>query len=187
MRRTSSAEQQIHRQLDRLARAVWTQMKPSLGHRAEYRLRRAPAVAAGPPTMMTSSPFSAPQVPPVTGASRNSTPRSAQAPATRLPAPAKRCSNLSASFPCAKPRARLRPTRPFERWRIADNGDQHIACAAHLPRCSPPRARFCQPLHPRRVRFHTVTAKPAFNRFAAIGRPIKPKPINPIVGFTLAS
>ena len=31
------------------------------------------------------------------------------------------------------------------------------------------------------VRFHTVTACPAFNKFIAIGRPISPSPMNPIL------
>src|SRR5580704_5310939 len=36
------------------------------------------------------------------------------------------------------------------------------------------------------VRFQTVTGNPAFTRFEAIGPPIKPSPINPIVGFISA-
>src|SRR2546425_8516702 len=35
-----------------------------------------------------------------------------------------------------------------------------------------------------RVRFHTVSGNPAFSRFAPIGLPIKPSPINPTAGFT---
>ncbi len=34
------------------------------------------------------------------------------------------------------------------------------------------------------VRFHTVNENPFFNRFAAIGRPMRPNPINPTEGFT---
>src|SRR5215475_4134916 len=33
------------------------------------------------------------------------------------------------------------------------------------------------------VRFHTITACPAFTKFIAIGRPIRPSPINPIYAF----
>src|SRR5712691_2636322 len=35
-----------------------------------------------------------------------------------------------------------------------------------------------------RVRFHTVSGNPAFSRFAPIGLPIRPSPINPTAGFT---
>ena len=42
------------------------------------------SVAASPPTIKTSSPFSAPHVPPVTGASRYSTPRAAASAAIRF-------------------------------------------------------------------------------------------------------
>jgi hypothetical protein len=34
------------------------------------------------------------------------------------------------------------------------------------------------------VRFHTVSENPFFSRFAAMGRPIRPNPINPTEDFT---
>src|SRR5579863_8663031 len=37
------------------------------------------------------------------------------------------------------------------------------------------------------VRFHTVSGNPAFKRFAAIGEPISPNPINATRGFITAS
>ncbi len=86
--------------------------------------------------MKTSSPFSAPHVPPVTGASRKSTPRSAHAAATRRASSGdtvlESISVLPARNPPSAPFASLAPKHFFERGRIAHDRDQHVRLRGHF-------------------------------------------------------
>ena len=83
-------------------------------------VRRASSVAASPPTMKTSSPFSAPHVPPVTGASSDSTPRSAHAAAIRRSSAGETVLESISTLPrrIAFQRA-FAPQHRFQRRRIA--------------------------------------------------------------------
>src|SRR3990172_7958332 len=136
--------------------------------------------------MKTSAPFSAPQVPPVTGASRNLTPRSAQAAATRRASTGDTVLESTSTLP-----RRRSPTAPCSPHRICSSAGGSLtmvmstSAAAAASRGEAAASAPCATNGPTRdaVRFHTVTAKPAFRRLAAIGRPIKPNPMNPTAGF----
>jgi hypothetical protein len=75
--------------------------------------------------MKTSSPFCAPQVPPVTGASRKSTPRSAQAAATFRARSGETVLESISVAPWRRERSGFEQYF-FERRGIADDGDQHV-------------------------------------------------------------
>ena len=64
--------------LGRLAGAARTEMLDGLAHRREHRAARVRTPRRSPPAMMASVPFCAPSTPPLTGASRNCTPRAAR-------------------------------------------------------------------------------------------------------------
>src|SRR6185312_10474412 len=138
--------------------------------------------ALSPPIMNTSSPFSAPQVPPVTGASRKSTPRSLQAPASFRASSGDTVLESTSTLPFR--RAANAPS--LKRTSSTAGGSLTIVIKTSLRSATsrgfaasfaPPRTKSSAL---EAVRFQMVRGNPAFNRFWAIGFPIRPSPIKPI-------
>ena len=130
--------------------------------------------------MKTSSPFSAPQVPPVTGASRKSMPRSAHRAASRRASSGEtvlesmnRLPRFSASSaPCA-------PNI------TSSSAGGSLTMVISTSTCAASSRGFAASFAPSRtrssafdfVRFHTTSGNPAFSKLRPMGLPISPSPI----------
>src|SRR5947199_6056205 len=138
---------------------------------------------ASPPIMKSSSPFFAPQSPPVTGASRKCTPRSAQAAAILRASAGQtvleaayvlpRFSACKAPFELHKTSSSAGGSLTMVRRKSEAAATSCGDFASFAPAATSSSAREA-------VRFHTEREYPALMRFMPMGRPIKPSPINPI-------
>src|SRR4029077_4207388 len=151
-------------------------------------------VSASPPTMKTNSPFFAPQSPPVTGASRKGTLRSAQAEAIFLASAGDTVLEsmyvlpgfIPASAPASLPLVpQSTPSSAGGSLTIVIRTCEAAATsfgdfASLAPSPTNSFARLA-------VRFQTVRGKPAFNKFVPIGWPIKPRASKPTFVFELAA
>src|SRR3984893_9429115 len=152
------------------------------------------SVSASPPTMNMSSPFFAPQSPPVTGASRKRTLRSAQAEAIFLASegdtvlesmyvqpgfsPARAPESLSSVPQSTLSSAGGSLTMVISTSEAAATSFGDVARIAPIATNS-----FAREI----VRFQTVKEWPAFSRFIPIGWPIKPRPIKPTFALELVA
>src|SRR5271155_1713324 len=139
-------------------------------------------VSCFPPIMKSNSPDSAPQVPPVTGASRKSIPRSAQA------APARRAKSGETVLESINMLPRRNPSiTPFAPQKTSSTagGSLTIVSSTSLaaatsrglaPHFAPAAIKSSARLF---VRFQTVRGNPAFSQLRPMGLPINPSPINP--------
>src|SRR5688572_24274518 len=145
-----------------------------------------PAVSArsksafSPPAMIASVASAAPRLPPETGASRWPTPRSASHFACSLAI----CGGIDAMSMNTAPRFILsaaplvkktsRTTGPLSRMDRMKSAPATASAGSTATRAPWARSGSVFPF----VRFQTVTSKPAFIRFAAIGAPMIPVPRN---------
>src|SRR6266404_5396916 len=133
--------------------------------------------------MKSSSPFLAPQSPPVTGASRKRTPRSAHAAAIFRASAGEMV--LESMYVLPRLSACIAPFEPHKTSSSAGGSLTIVRRKSEAAATScgdfasfAPAATSSSAREP--VRFHTVREYPALIRFLPIGRPIKPSPINPI-------
>src|ERR1700733_5687191 len=140
--------------------------------------------------MKTRSPDSAPQVPPVTGASRKSTARWAQSAATRRSSSGETVLESTSTLPLRNPSRT--PSVP-QRMLSSAGGSLTMVmtkseAAATARGDSAQRAPSCKRSSALlAVRFQTVSGNPALSKLRPMGLPISPSPISPTAGFMVAS
>jgi hypothetical protein len=140
--------------------------------------------AASPPTMMERVPLMAPISPPLTGASSIVAPREAARPASRRATSGAILLQSMTIVP--RCRALKTPSGPSStRSTSGESGTivkMRVACratsAGELARAAPAATTSSTGSG---LRLCTTSGNPAFNRFFAMGRPISPSPMNPIV------
>src|SRR5437870_8525690 len=138
---------------------------------------------ASPPTMIASVPSSARGTPPETGASRKRAPRAVTAFAIRR----ETLGSIVDMSTHRRPRATLSRTPPAPRYADSacdDEGSMVItssasraAAAVEAARAAPARTA---PSSAGSATSYALTVWPFFTRFASIGRPMAPVPMNPI-------
>src|SRR4029077_8951517 len=151
-------------------------------------------VSASPPTMKTNSPFFAPQSPPVTGASRKRTLRSAQAEAIFLASAGETVLESMYVLPGFRP-ASTPESLPFVPQSTASRAGGSLpmvirtsdAAATSLGDVTSVAPSATSSFAREVVRFQTVRGNPAFNKFMPMGWPIKPRPIRPTFVLELAA
>jgi hypothetical protein len=157
---------------------TWTTSAPIASNAGRARSK----AASGPPAMIVSVPSSAFGREPVTGASRKSIPRSAsRAAIARLPSAA--IVDMSTTRPPspAPSAAPSSPSRTASTSAVSGTIEIVMSAAAAASAGVAATSAPCSDANDSarsRVRFQTVTSKPAPRRFAAIGLPMIPSPRN---------
>ena len=130
--------------------------------------------------MMVSVPAMAPDSPPETGASSITTPRACSPAAISRAAAGAMVLMSTYTSPGRAPSATACATSAT--WGASGTQEKTTsdaaATSAMLPRASAPAATTGASDAARRA--HTLSAKPALRRLSAMGRPIRPRPINPM-------
>src|SRR5690606_5074818 len=140
------------------------------------------SASASPPTITDSVPFSAPSLPPETGASSMATPRAASSPARRRVAAGATVLMSTSTLPGSRPwTAPSSPTTTASRSGVSDTivkttsrptAHSRGVAARAAPAAASGSSRS-------RVRLWTVTSCPAASRRLAMGAPIVPRPTKP--------
>ncbi len=140
--------------------------------------------ASSPPAMIASSPAMAPGSPPLTGASTKATPRSLAAAAIFRETPGS-IEDMSVTSAGSSGAARTPPGPSITSSESGESGSIRMTASRPLAHSAPDPARRAPAATSSSTgpgeRLWTVTSKPAASRFFAMGFPMTPRPMNPIV------